>query len=159
MLSQCSPGFLTVDNIVVTIANSTGLQRGQIRTCLRFRVALTPPIRAIQNAGKKMILLGLAAKLHKHWRQHGEPKRDRPRRMSKTQLLLKYMPIDCIPARTAMLNRPVDCQPTALIQRRMPFFVICLGKTLTQPDFFRKCRREALFQKSTNLIAKRQLIS
>ncbi len=56
-LSKGRPGFLTVNNVMITIAHRFGFQAGKVRARTRLGIALTPPVLAIVNAGQEALLL------------------------------------------------------------------------------------------------------
>src|SRR3546814_2559810 len=52
------------------VCSSDLLEARKVRACAGFGIALTPPIRSIQNAGQPGLLLGARSKLDEHRAQH-----------------------------------------------------------------------------------------
>src|SRR3546814_4972305 len=63
ILGECGPGLLTIDQIMATLSYGAHLEARKVRACAGFGIALTPPIRSIQNAGQPVLLLGARSKL------------------------------------------------------------------------------------------------
>ena len=121
-LAQRGPGLLTVDDVVVPIADGARLEAGQIGAGTRLGIALTPPVFTGQDARQDRGFLLLGAELDQHRAEHVEAEGDRAGGVGAGTLFLEDMHADRVPVRAAVLDRPTWRQPTLCVQGGVPVF-------------------------------------
>ena len=157
VVGQCGPGFLTIDDVLVTHALRTGLERSQVGAGTRLGVTLAPPILNGDDAGQVFGFLGLATKLHQHRADHGQAKRQEPGRTSLEGLDFKNQALNRRPACATIFLGPVGRTPAAFGEQSVPADVILFLQSLVAKGLFAQVSWKLLAQKGANLIAKRNL--
>src|SRR3546814_12116790 len=76
---------------MATLSYGAHLEARKVRACAGFGIALTPPIRSIQNAGQPVLLLGARSKLDEHRAQHRHAEGNDSRRVGERDFLVEYM--------------------------------------------------------------------
>ena len=149
------PDFGAVNNEVITISLGLGLEARKIRARTRFRVALTPPVFTLQDAGQEVLFLLIGAVGHDDVGHHHETKGHdigdaRQRTLGFVDVLLRGGP-----ARAAVLGRPVGRDPALLVELALPVFDsgFVFGRAQTRLEF----RCVGLVEKPANFVAKRQI--
>src|SRR6185295_13506588 len=87
VLGERGPGLLAVDDPLVALALSLGLERGEVGTGAGLRKALAPPVVDIGNARQIFLLLLLIAEGVDHGADHADAEGERRRRRIGLQLL------------------------------------------------------------------------
>ena len=152
VVCHAGPDLCAVDHVFVTIKVRCCFQRGKIRTGARLGIALTPHVITRDDAGKKLGFLRLGAKMHKHGSQHLYAHHHRVRRVGQLALLKKDIALLNVPARAAVLHRPLGRTPAFSVQDALPLatrFEIGehAGRALARPD---ELGGQRLFQKRPN---------
>ena len=114
------PDFLTVDNVFVAIEHSARLQRCQIRTRARLRIALAPQFITRQDIRQVTILLGLSTEGVNDRADHRNTEAADPRRVVGAVFFLEDMALRHRPADATIFYWPSWRDPSPPIQRLVP---------------------------------------
>ena len=104
------PHLLAVDDVLVTVANGPGLQRGQVGAGLRLGVADAEVQVAGEDLGQEEVLLLVRAELHDR-RAHGVDREHGHRGAHPHGLVEEDELLDLAAALAAVLLGPADAQP------------------------------------------------
>src|SRR5690606_37526956 len=110
------PDLGAVDDIVVTVPNGAGLQRGQVRTGTGLGISLTPDLLAGQDLRQVLLFLLLGAVAEQHRADHPCAEMHRPRCAAEEYLLLEDVLLRDVQSGPASVFRPVGGDPAALAQ-------------------------------------------
>jgi hypothetical protein len=130
------------NDVIVAIAHRAHLQVGKIRTSLRFRESLAPPIFARQDARQQLGLLLGRAEFDQHRSEEilrNVVEAGRPRQ---PRFLFPDQPLHRAPAGTAMLLWPQRHVPALGPQQAVPVDVLILGQLLAGQRLARVLRRQ-----------------
>src|SRR3546814_13385871 len=108
---------------MATLSYGAHLEARKVRARAGFGIALTPPIRSIQNAGQPVLLLGSRSKLDEHRAQHRHAEGNDSRRVGERDFLVEYMRLSGGPPWAAVFGRPMARTPPAPMQKGHPFFL------------------------------------
>src|SRR3546814_11367481 len=92
---------------MATLSYGAHLEARKVRARAGFGIALTPPIRSIQNAGQPVLLLGSRSKLDEHRAQHRHAEGNDSRRVGERDFLVEYMRLCGGPPWAAVFGRPM----------------------------------------------------
>src|SRR6185503_16834074 len=136
------PGLLSVDEILVTFALRAGLQRGEVGTRTRLRIALAPPVLAGEDAGKIAFLLRFTAKSDDDRTDHVQAKRRQARGAGGCAFVLENKSLDRGPAGPSVFHRPSGSDPAFLEQDFLPAHVVFLAEAFVLEHFARQVARQ-----------------
>src|SRR5258705_691567 len=106
------PDLLAVDDKIVAVALGAGLQRGEVRSGIRFGIALAPADQAGGNLRQMFLLLRLGAVFQERRPEHGNAEREqRLPRAERHHLLAHDFCLFRIEAGAAIFLRPVRHGP------------------------------------------------
>src|SRR3546814_13459202 len=117
---------------MATLSYGAHLEARKVRACAGFGIALTPPIRSIQNAGQPVLLLGARSKLDEHRAQHRHAEGNDSRRVGERDFLVEYMRLCGGPPWAAVFGRPVARQPSSE-ERRVGKECVSTGRSRWTP--------------------------
>ncbi|MOA25094.1 hypothetical protein D3C78_1458010 [compost metagenome] len=129
-MPQGGPGLLAVDHVVIAVTHRAGLQGSQVGTGAWLGITLAPPVFAAEDARQVMGLLLRCAELDDHRCNHADPEWQDPGSTRGRALFLEDVLLDHAPTCTAVLHRPTDRQPAALVEQAHPGDLIFLVETL-----------------------------
>jgi len=89
-------------------------------------------------------------------REHGEAKRDNPRRARHRTFFFEDMALDRGLFRPAEFLGPIAGQPAARVQNRVPMLQIVFAKLTVAAHLGGKVRRDVFVQKGPHLVQKRR---
>src|SRR5699024_9156176 len=114
------PDLLTVHHVMVAIALGSGPKGGQIGSRPGLRIPLTPEVIQIQNTRKESLFLRGGTVLDQYRAHFLDTKWNHRRRFRHRALFQENIPLYDIPARAAILCRPIRSRPPTLIQDTRP---------------------------------------
>ena len=114
------PDLRAVEHIVVAVAHRAQRQRREVGAGAGFGIALAPIDRTGQDARQQRRLLLVRSVVHDHRRHHLQPHRREVGGAGGGAFLGEDVALDIVPARPAMLHRPVGRGPAGLVQDRLP---------------------------------------
>ncbi|MCY1397119.1 hypothetical protein D3C76_508730 [compost metagenome] len=138
---------------MVAVAHRAGFQRSQIGTGTRLGIALAPPVLAGEDARQKTCLLLGRAELDDHRSDHVDAERQDPWRAGGGALFVEDVLLDHAPAGAAVLHRPANGQPAALVEQAHPGDLILPVETLAVTAARRDVGRQPVAQKCTHFLA------
>ena len=128
-----APRFLPIDEIVITLALRSGLERDQIRARVRLRESLRPEHIAAQDRRQMSRFLLSAAKRVQHRPEQSQSLPAQIGRVGEMAFPFEDMLPQRTPAGAAVLHRPVRRSPTLLVQRSIPGNEIFLERRSEAP--------------------------
>src|SRR5579864_8476338 len=155
MLAERGPRFLTVHDVVIADALCTCAQRREIRPRAGLRIALAPPVGAVENARQVVALLRLAAIFHQHWRDHRHAERQHGRRTEARALLVPDVPLCRVPAWAAVFGRPRGRRPATRAEQLVPAREIVAIQTFVIEDLVAQLTRQIRLEPGADVGAKR----
>src|ERR1700692_4047808 len=157
ILTERIPGLLAVDDVVISVAHGTGLQRRQIRARAGFRIPLTPPLLAGADLRQEPLLLRGRSERHADRRNHLVAEWNQARTAGQRRLLFKDVLLHRIPTLAAEFHGPPHAAPAALVQAALPQQVLFPAQLVTVEHLVGDVGRQLLAQEAAHLVPERQL--
>ena len=114
------PDLGTIDDVVIAITVRPALQRGEVRSRIRFRVPLAENDVAVGETGQKPLLLIFRTELDQCRTHHAGRKDADVRCIVESQLPFEDILLLEGPAGTAVFDRPGRTTPAALVEDAHP---------------------------------------
>ena len=148
-MRHAGPDLGAVHHVFFTITVRCGFQRGKIRSGAGLRVALTPHVITRDDAGEKLGFLCLSTKVHQHGPEHLYAHHHWIWRIGQLAFFQKNIALLNVPARAAMLHRPLRRTPAFSVQDALPLAASFkvrehAGRAFARSD---ELRSQRLFQK------------
>ncbi len=124
VLGKRGPGLLAIDDVFVAVAHGARLERRQVRPGTGLGIALAPPVLYADHARQKAGLLLRAAVFHQHGADHRQAERQQPWRARLEAFHFEDQALQGVPARAAVLDRPVRRAPALVGQDDVPAHVV-----------------------------------
>ncbi|KAG1292159.1 hypothetical protein G6F64_013706 [Rhizopus arrhizus] len=159
ILRQRGPGLLAIDDVFVAVTHRAGLERGKVGAGSRLRIALAPPVRHAQHARQEARLLFGAAVLHEYGPDHGEAEGQQARRARLEALHFEDQALQRVPARAAVLHRPVGRAPAVVGQDVVPAHVVLAFQPLMPQHLVADVVRQLGGGECAHLVAELALFS
>ena len=158
VLAQGGPGFLAIHDVMVAVALGRGFQRGQVGTGTGLRIALAPPVVAIQNARQIICFLFGVGESHDDGRHHIDAERQDGRRGGARALVFPDVALHGRPARAAMFDGPGRRGPALLRDNLVPAHIIITVQAQMLAHLALQVRRQMGVEEGAQRIAERVLL-
>ena len=154
------PDLRAVDDVVVAVRRRLALERGKVGTGAGFRIALAPPVRAVENARQVMVELFLRAMAHQRRPDHGKTHIGTGRRAGGGAFRRPDETLHHVEARAAIFLRPARRGPAALVESLQPFHPqILIGQNAgRQLRMGFQIVREVFLQECAHLVPERDIL-
>ncbi len=120
------PGFRAVEDVVIALTLRAHREAGEVRTGTRLGIALAPPDFGIADRRQEFLFLLVRAELHDDGRAHAYAHGTHAWRPGERHLHLVDVFLRLVPARAAMLHRPVRNEPALVGQLLLPRLLVRL---------------------------------
>lgn len=161
VMAERRPSLLAVDDVMIAprihAAHRARAHRREIRARARLRIALAPPVGAVENARQPVALLRRAAVLDEHGAEHVHAERHDARRARDRAFVVEQELLRDAPAWAAPFARPVAREPAPRVEDGVPFAHVVAREPQAALHLARYARRQLVGEKALHLRAERFL--